>query len=383
LNSPDTSPPPSADELIVRFDSAAPYTVGIEEELMLLDPDSFELVAMAEQVLDLVRGDPCFKPELPASQVEIVTPPTATVSEAVQMLYEARRRLAERTRGIVALGSAGVHPFSSGRGELNALPRYQQLIAEFGSAVERQLVCALQVHVAPGGADRALAIYNAARSYLPLVAALAANAPLYEARDSGLASVRPKLCELLPRQGVPPVLGSWSEYADALRWGARSGAVADPRTWWWELRLHPRFGTLEFRVPDAQVTAPDAGAIAAVVHGLVVELGERHDAGEPLAIAETWRIEENRWSACRHGVEGQMAELHGEGRRWTRDLLSELLEELRKRGTQLSSEAALARAYELLEQNGAMTQRQIANDAGPRAVAQWLAERFLVPLPGY
>jgi carboxylate-amine ligase len=262
------------------------------------------------------------------------------------------------------------------------LPRYEELVREFGPAAERQLVCALQVHVAPGDADRALAIYNAARSYLPAIAALAANAPYYEGRDSGLASVRPMLAQLLPRQGVPPVLRSWEEYADALRWGRSTGTVSDVRSWWWELRLHPRFGTLEFRVPDAQTTVSEAAAIAAVVQGLVVWLGERHDAGARLPAVDSWRIQENRWSAARYGVEGRMADITREEPRWTRDVLAELLDQLATGTSRPSSEAALARAFELVERNGAITQRQIASEGGVRELAPWLAERFLAPLEG-
>ncbi len=205
-----------------------------------------------------------------------------------------------------------MHPFSSGVGELNAGERYEHTRAEYGHVATRQLVCALQVHVALGGAERTLAVYNGLRAYLPLLAALAANAPFYEGRDCGLASVRPKLSELLPRQGVPPPIPSWAHYAELLRWGRRSGTFRDPRTWWWELRPHTLYGTLEFRVPDAQSTVADAAAVTAVAYGLVHWLAARHDAGESLPTVETWRIEENRWSACRHGTPGP----DGRSRHW-------------------------------------------------------------------
>ena len=123
------------------------------------------------------------------------------------------------------LAAAAVHPFSSPAGELNQFERYGHTLAEYGPVARRQLVCALHVHVAVGSADETLAVYNAARSYLPLIAGLAANGPIYAGADTGLASVRPKLCELLPRQGVPPALGSWEELAAAYRWGAAAGDI--------------------------------------------------------------------------------------------------------------------------------------------------------------
>jgi carboxylate-amine ligase len=285
--------------------------------------------------------------------------------------------LAERTSGLVRLGAAGVHPSSPGVGELNGLERYERTIEEYGARAERQLVCALQVHVSIGDADAALAVYNAARSYLPLLAALAANAPFYEGRDTGLASVRPKLAELLPRQGVPPSIESWEAYAESFRWGASSGAFPDPRRWWWELRLHPGFGTLEFRVPDAQSTIGDAAAVAAVVQALVVWLADRHQGGEPLAVAPTWKIEENRWLACRDGAQGTMADLETGALRPTNALLAELLAVLGPVGTRLGSERALTRAAEMADGGGALAQRQVAQEVGIDGVARWLSERFL------
>ncbi|MFL5831389.1 MAG: YbdK family carboxylate-amine ligase [Solirubrobacteraceae bacterium] len=383
---PDPSPfpapaPPNADELRAAFGGAERHMVGIEDEVMLLDPDSFELVGRAWQVLDLLGPDETrFKLELPASQLEIVTPPTSDLDALAASLFERRRVLAGAAEGVARLACAGVHPFSPGVGELNQLERYEQTIAEHGPIAARQLVCALQVHVGVGDPDRALAVYNAARSYLPLLAALAANAPFYEGVDTGLASVRPIICELLPRQGVPPVISSWKAFADVLRWGAASGAFPTARTWWWELRPHVGYGTLEFRVPDGQATVGDAIAIAAVVQALVAWLGERHDAGEVLPVAESWQIAQNRWSACRHGVEGTMADLAAGGAaRPTRAFLRELLDALAGPAAALGSEAWLSRAAGLITANGAIAQRRVASAEGgdARGAAAWLAERFL------
>jgi carboxylate-amine ligase len=359
--------------------------VGIEDEVMLLDPDSLELAPVAQETLArLGTGADRFKLELPASQLEIITPPSADLDELASSLIESRRVLAERASGLARLASAGVHPFSPAAGELNQLPRYEQTIREHGPIAARQLVCALQVHVGVGDPSRALAVYNAARSHLPLLAALAANAPFYEGADSGLASVRPKLCELLPRQGVPPPFASWDAFAEMLRWGAASGAFPTERTWWWELRPHIGYGTLEFRVPDAQATVGDGIAIAAVVQALVAWLGERHDAGERLPMADSWQIAQNRWSACRHGVEGTMADLATGVARPTREFLGELLDDLASASRRLGSSGWLNRAARLIEVNGTIAQRRAAarNGSGARGAAAWLCERFLDPPSG-
>jgi carboxylate-amine ligase len=376
--------PPTPASLRAAFDGGvgggvggSDYTVGLEDEVMLLAPDTLELVARAPEVLERLEGDRRFKLELPASQIEIVTPIEASVGSAARSLLESRWALHDRTVGLVRPASAGVHPFSPGTGELNRLPRYEPTIAEFGPIARRQLVCALQVHVSVADADRALAVYNAARSYLPLLAALAANAPFYEGHDTGLASVRPKIGELLPRQGIPPAIASWEAYADVFRWGAATGAFPTAQSWWWELRLHPSFGTLEFRVPDAQSSVEEGAAITAVTQALVGWLGERHDRGERLPVADTWRIAQNRWSACRDGVEGDMAELDTGSRRPTRTLLRELIDELAPVAARLGCELELGFASRLIELNGSIAQRRVAEAGGPGAVARFLVDRFL------
>lgn len=369
--------PPSADALRRVFEAPRPFTVGLEEELMLLDPLTFDLAPRAPQVLERVDGDGRFKLELPAAQLEILTQPRATVGEAIAELGEGRTDLARATDGLVRLAASGVHPAAAIEGRLNRGERYQRTAERFGVYARRQLVFALQVHIAPGGAERALAVYNALRSHLPEVAALAANAPFHGGRDTGLASVRPKIAEELPRQGVPPPLRSWDDYAAALRWGAAAGAIAEPSSWWWELRPHPTFGTLELRVPDAQTTLAEAAAVTAFAQCLVAWLAERHDAGEALAVDDEWRIAENRWSAARDGVEGTLADLDSGERRPTRQLLLERVDQLSAVAGRLRCEPELGSARRLIAVNGAMRQRAVAGERGVEALAGWLADGWL------
>jgi carboxylate-amine ligase len=350
--------------------------VGLEEELMVLDPATLDLVPRAAEVLGALDGDPRFKLELPAAQLEIVTPPAPDVATAAAALAGARRALSAALPARARFAAAGVHPFAAPAGALNEGGRYDAIAAEYGPVARRQLVFGLHVHVAVGGADRALAVHDALRSHLPELAALAANGPYHDGRDSGLASVRPKISETLPRQGVPPALGSWEGLAAALRWGTRAGTLTGPAPvgWWWELRLHPIHGTVELRVPDAQATVADTAAVAAVAHALVVSLADRHDAGEVLPVHPAWRIEENRWSACRHGVAGTLADLDTGEPEPTRDRLERLLDDLAPTAGRLGCVAELDAARDLLRANGAERQRATG---GPRAAAAWLAERFL------
>ncbi len=360
--------PPTAERLRSLFDATPPLTVGVEEELMVLDAETLDLVPGADQVLQVVEGDARFKAELPAAQLEIVTPPLRSVSDAAGALAAGRRDLTAAVGGRWRFAAAGVHPFAAAEGVLSSAEAYTDTRERYGRVARRQLVFALQVHVAVGGADRTLAIYNALRSYLPELSALAANSRWYEGRDSEFASVRPKIAETLPRQGVPPLLRSWDEYAAALSWGAASGFFA-PRVWWWELRPHIGFGTLEVRVPDAQMTVADSTGVAAFVHALVAWLAARHDAGELLPAHPRWKIDENRWAAARDGIEGVLADLDTGERRETRARLLALLEQIRAHGA-----PELEQTRVLIEENGAVRQRAAAD---AHEAAEAIAGSFL------
>jgi len=374
-------PTPTAADLRAAFDAPEPLTVGLEEELMLLDPETLDLLPRAADVIG-PAADPRFKLEMPAAQLELSLPPARSVPEAIAALAAARRDVAAAAEPVGRLAAAGAHPFAAAIGQLSAGERYALTEEEYGDVARRQLVCALQVHVAVGGADRSLAVYNGMRQWLPLLAALAANAPFHEGRDTGMASIRPKIGEQLPRQGIPPAIASWETFADALAWGAASGAVPEPRRWWWELRPHPAFGTLELRVPDAQATVEDAAAVAAFAHALVGWLAARHDAGEPLETADTWRLEENRWSAARYGMDAELADLATGERTPARACLAALVADLGPVAERLGCAAELADTARLAADGGAARQRAAAAAAGGdlRAVVATLADAY-VPDP--
>jgi carboxylate-amine ligase len=378
----------SVDEIRARFDAVTPKTVGLEEEVMLLDPETLDLAPVADEILagledELDAAEPWVKGELPASHVELVTRPAESVPQAIAQLAAARRALVAHVRGRVLPAAAGVHPFADPFGQLSEDARYDHTRERFGPVARLQLVCALQVHVAVRGADRALAVHNALRSYLPELAALAANAPFLAGSDSGLASVRPVIGRTLPRQGVPPAIRDWHSFLADVEWGAASGTMPGPGQWWWELRPHPLHGTLEIRVPDAQATVEHAAAIAAVAHCLVATVARRVDAGPEAEPAATWRIEENRWSAARDGVNGEMVDLVTGAREPTRERLERLLVELEPAGAELGCAAELAVAHELAAANGAMRLRAAAGAQGDvREATRWLADAFAPPAAG-
>lgn len=375
-------PPPSAAELRAAFDAVEPFTVGLEEELMLLDPATLDLAPRAQELLERLGGDARFKRELPAAQLEIATTPTRSAPDALAQLAAARADLLDAAHELARPAAAGAHAFAAASGTLNAGERYDALHARYGPIARRQLIASLQVHVAVGGAERTFAVHDALRAHLPELAALAANAAFYGGRDSGLASVRPAVAGLLPRQAVPPPLESCERFAQELAWGAAAGAVADAGAWWWELRPHPAFGTLELRVPDAQTTLADAAGVVAVAQALVARLAERFDAGElPREPAPGWRIAENRFAALRFGLDAELADLETGERTPARERLRALLEEIAPVAERLGSARLLPHARALAERNGADRQRDVAAERGVRGLVAWQAERFADPLP--
>lgn len=358
--------------------TASGLTIGVEEEVLLLDPDTGGLAPVATAALERLGGDPRFTRELPAGQLEIRLPPAQSVPQALAALGAARTHLVERLAGLARPAAAAVHPCAPAEGPLNTGTRYDTLHEEFGMLAARQQVCSLQIHVAVGDPARTVAVHDALRAYLPELAALAANGPIYEGRDAGLASMRPLICGMLPRQGVPPPLGSPDALADELAWGARSGALSDPAMWWWELRPHPVHGTLELRVPDAQTTLGQAGAIMAVAHALVGTLCDRLDRDGALPVAPCWRIEQNRWAACRDGLAATLADLDTGQRRPVGLRLRELLDELEPAADRLGCKTELAAARALVAAGGgAAAQRRHAGRHGVETVPAWLAARFL------
>ena len=356
------------------FEHADSPSFGLEEEVFLVDRETFDLDHSAAKLLAGLDLGEAVKLELPACQLEIVTAPHPTLAESVAELGVARSRLQTALGSGTAVLASGTHPFAAPEAPLNDGPHYERVAQEYGAIARRQLVCGMHVHVALPGSERVLPVYNALRGYLPLIAALAANAPMHEGRDSGLASVRPLIAGLLPRQGVPPRIESWEELADELAWGRATGRLEGIVGWWWELRLHARLGTIEIRVPDAQTCLDEAAAVAGLAAALVLWLAERHDASDLEPPARSWRIAENSWSAARDGTRGAMHDLRSGERREAGELLSELLAELQDAARSAGAEEELARAERMLDANGATRQRSILEATGdPATVVAHLA----------
>jgi carboxylate-amine ligase len=368
------SPRLTASACRAAFEHPQSFTVGVEEELLLVDPDTLDLAAAVEEVLPLLGGDERFARELRPCQLETVSGVCTTAAEACRALAGARRDLVEAVAGRYRILACGTHPFSTDWGAVTDGERYRQIADEYTWAAQRSLACGLHVHVAIAGAERALAVYNALRSYLPELAALGANSAFFEGRDTGMASIRPKLNEAFPRSGVPPAFASWDELVRFANWGRRGGLFPDPTHFWWELRPHLVHGTIELRVADTQTRVEDATAIVALFQTLVAWLADRFDAGERLTVHETFWITENAWRAHRYGVRGWLVDLDTGDAEPVRDRLGRLIGTLEPYAERLDATEQLRHARTLLAGNGADRQRYVQGRDGIHGLVAWLVD---------
>ncbi len=371
---PAASAPELVERMQERFDGVASFTIGAEEEFLLLDPDTLRLTPAIEQALVLFEGDPRVTAEFRAAQLETVSNVAASVADLTRELAAIRRLVSQRLSGRALLAAAGTHPKARDLGPITPHHRYERLAAAFPWAERRMLTCGLHVHVSVGGAERALAVHNALRSYLPEIAAVAANSPFHEGRDSGLATVRPGLNQSLPRAGVPPAFASWEAMAEFVAWGSSAGTAPDASFQWWDLRLHPGYGTIEVRVADVQTTVADTATVVALVQSLVGLLSARYDAGEPLPVHPSERIIDNMWLATRDGIGGSLANLETGERLPTPERLFALVEELLPTAAELGCDSELLGVGSLVRDGGgAGRQRAVAQTHGMGGLLAWLA----------
>ena len=365
----------------VNYGARAPFTLGVEEELQLMHPESGELASRYEEVFgEAEAADTRIRPELMQSTVEFATQPAHTVTEAIAETRELRRRLRDEAeaRGYL-VASAGTHPFSRWEHqEITERPRYAELIEALQWSAARQLIFGLHVHVGLDSAQQAIAVANALRTWLPELLAVSANSPFWHGRDTGLASARSKVFDTMPRSGLPPAFASFEEFELLVERAVRSGAFADYTYIWWDLRPHPRLGTIEIRICDAQTRLESVAALVALTQSLVATLAERYGRDGSLAIQPVTLIAENKWLAARHGLDAELVDLSRDEQRPAREAVRELADLAEPAARRLGCAEELALLSPLLERgDGAAEQRAAYEGAGgsPLGVARWLAER--------
>jgi carboxylate-amine ligase len=369
----------------VNYGKRAPFTLGVEEELQLVDAQSFDLTSRYAEVFgEAARHDDRIKEELLQSTVEVATEPCGTVGEAIAEAGELRRRAYEEAeqRGVRDL-SAGTHPFSRyEHQDVTDKPRYVELLDALQWAIERQLIFGLHVHVGLETAQQAIAVANALRTWLPELLALSANSPFWHGRDSGLSSTRSKVFDAMPRSGLPPAFASFEAFELLVERGVRTGSFEDYTFIWWDLRPHPRLGTIEVRICDAQTRLDNVAVLVALIQSLAATLAERYDRDGVLDTQPVTLIAENKWRAVRYGLDADLVDLSRDEQRPAREALRELAELAGPAASRLGCADELAQLDQILERgDGASEQRRAAEEAGGSllAVAQWLCEQTTTP----
>jgi carboxylate-amine ligase len=335
------------------------YTIGIEEELMIVDAESYALVNAIESLLgDAPDGE--IKPELHESVLEIATNPARNTHEAGRRLRALREQARERAgrRGLT-IGSAGTHPFAKWEEQrIVSRPRYRELVTALRFVARQELIFGMHVHVGVDDPDKAIHVSNGMRVHLAVLLALSANSPFWRGDSTGLLSTRIPIFRAFPRVGIPPHYRDWDHYVREVEFMVHSGVMEDYTWLWHDVRPHPNFGTVEIRVCDSQTRVEHTLALTALVQAMVKELCEHYEAGGQLADYPWLMLDENKWLAARHGLDGELVDLPSNERVGAKELARRLLDRLREHAQDLGSADELEGIDDLIE-GGSGAQRQM------------------------
>jgi len=298
------------------FEASEDFTVGIEEEFQILDSQTRSLTQRFEELRDAAEGDELLSEaisgELISSEIEIRSGRGATFSEALGHQREARARLFRlaEDRGVF-LAATGTHPWSPWQEQhIIDTDHYQRLLEGLGYVARRNNTFSLHVHVGIQGPDRAIAVCDRMRSVLPELLAISASSPFLDDRDSGLASVRSQIfTKSFPRCGIPEPFGDFATYAAHVELLKRTRSIVESTQLWWSVRPHHAFGTVEVRICDAQPSAADSNALAALIVACVAQSALDLDEGIAAEPPPARLLEENLWRAIRYGLDGRMIDL--------------------------------------------------------------------------
>ncbi len=357
------------------WNPSAPYSVGIEEEAMLLDPETWSLAQRIDDVLPrlpAVLGAQA-SAETHSAAIELATRPHRTAQGAARELTGLRTALAAglATCGLRA-ASAGTHPFAVWSETLvSSGERYQLVYESMRELARREPTFALHVHIGVADPEDAIVLHNRLRAHLPLLLALSANSPFWQGRDTGLASARTPLFQAFPRVGIPRAFDSYAEYVETVDLMLRCDAFPEPTFLWWDVRPQPRFGTVEIRIMDAQATGSQAAALVALVQSIAhLELTDGYHTHDIFGGVEV--LAENRFLAARDGMDAQLIDPVAEQRVPARELLATLMQAVRPHAAALGCETVLEPLVALAEQTGAT--RQISLAHGPERLAGLMAQ---------
>jgi len=360
---------------------APPWTVGVEEEAMLLDAGTG---APANRIDDVLAALPLdlrsrASAETHACVVEVRTVPHITVGGLADELTGLRAGLAQALTPLgLRAAAGGTHPLAREDDvDVSTDPRYREIEATMRALARREPTMALHVHVAVPDAGAAVRALDGLRADLPVLIALAANSPFWRGADSGFASMRVPVFSMFPRAGIPRQFGTYEDYVRVVERLLRSGAVREPGFLWWDARLQPRLGTVEVRMLDAATRVDDAAALAALVQCLV----RRNAESRPARAPEPEVLAENRFLAARDGMRAQLVDGFGARTRPVRDQLDAILETCRPYAAALGCAGELAGVAALATDPGDVRQRRLAAVHGLERLPTLLGDAFAPERP--
>ncbi|MEE8524993.1 MAG: carboxylate-amine ligase [Thermoanaerobaculia bacterium] len=337
-------------------------TLGIEEEYQIVDPETRELAPMSEKLIE--RGEEILpdqiKPELMRSQVEIGTKPCRDITEArgeVVRLRSAVARLA-REQGLEMV-AASTHPLSSwSNQELTSAARYEKLASDLKDVARRLLIFGMHVHIGIEDPELRIDILNQARYFIPHILALSTSSPFWAGRDTGLKSYRSVIFENMPRSGIPPTFSAYTEYQGFIDTLIATGCIDEPTKIWWDIRPHPKFPTLEFRMSDVCTRIDEVLCIAAIIQALVAKLIQLRQDNRSWRHYRHHLITENKWRAVRYGLDGKLIDFGTRAEVPMRLLALEILELIDDVVDDLGSRQEIEYVHQILR-DGSSADRQL------------------------
>jgi len=331
---------------------------------MILDADTLELVNAIDSFSEPAPvGE--VKPELMESVLEISTEPCRNTVDAGAQLRALRGHLfsSAADKGLT-LGSAGTHPFALWENQrIVAMPRYRELVSDLRFVARQELIFGMHVHVGLDDPDKAIHVANGMRVHLPVLLALSANSPFWRGDSTGLASARTPIFRAFPRTGVPPTYTDWADFERRIGFMIESGVIEDYTYLWYDVRPHPNFGTVEIRVMDSQTHIEHTLGLAALVQALVRELADHYEQGGQLSSYPFEMLDENKWLAARHGLEGELVDLPSAELVPTRELAQRLLDRTRELAEDLGSAAEFDGIEDLLERGNGAARQAVVHEA--------------------
>jgi glutamate---cysteine ligase / carboxylate-amine ligase len=358
------------------FGRRPPWSVGVEEEIMLLDGETFELVPASTELIEeagqVDHGQ--LKMELFASVVELTTDPCDSVAEAAEALRGLRRRADDAAGRLgLRLAAAGTHPVAVPvRQEIADDPRYGEFVEYAGVSAKRQGVNGLHVHVEMPSAEACFAALEGVLPWLPLVLALSVNSPYLAGQETGLASNRAEILAQLPRSGAPPAFGSFEGWERFVERFVAAGLADGYTRFWWDVRPHPKFGTLEVRMPDQPTALDRTTAFVALLQALSAHYAEAGDG----AASDRGVYQQNRWAALRFGADAELLHPREDRTATVTELAGELLDLLAERADGLGT-SALTGVFAEPQPEG-RRQLEVGRARGLHAVCADVVERSLV-----